>query len=243
MECSAAVANDALRILSRASNFADENLCAEQIDQHCIACQQERRLCIIFLPFIFFVSGWICGTLWPRLLPSIGSRFLAFSQTAFSWIKRTLIRLAARQKVGELPDFSVERRRSIASRRNSTKKVLPESSYGTQPGTAGYGHNIRKFSLVGESRHGLIEAQGVELRIVTADPAVCRLLGWTTAAGRALPATVHDLLPPELRDLHCRLLLQARPESPPPPTPTPRPLGQGRRVGGSRAMPDIPPSK
>ena len=81
--------------------------------------------------------------------------------------------------------------------------------------TALYGDNIRKFGLVNKSRQGLIEAVGAELKIITADPTVCHMLGWTTSDGVALstpanlPTSVHDLLPPELRGLHRRLLRRA----------------------------------
>ena len=105
----------------------------------------------------------------------------------------------------------VERQRSIASRRRSG---IHESAHIH----TSYGHNIRKFSLITETGHGLIEAQGADLKIVTVDPRVCRILGWASddaapgpsrppAAG--LPATVHELLPAELRGLHRRLLSRA----------------------------------
>jgi hypothetical protein len=208
MDCSAGLNEDMLFPSSPARVAVDKE-CAERIDELIILFQKENRIYCIFLPFLFFSFGLVCGTLFPHLLPSVYAKFLTIYRMAVAWLARIYLILTAKQSVGELSDLSIERRRSIASRRNSTKKVLLESSYGT-PHTASYGQNIRRLSLVSESCHGLIEARGVELTIVTVDPTVCRMLGWTVDAGRSLPTTVHDLLPPELRDLHCRLILQAR---------------------------------
>jgi PAS domain-containing protein len=109
------------------------------------------------------------------------------------------------------PALPTARQRSLASRRRGS--LHPESSHVH----TSYGHNVRKFSLMTDTSHGLIEAQGPDLKIVTVDPRVCRILGWATDAapgpGRpppaGLPATVHELLPPELRGLHRRLLAHA----------------------------------
>ena len=94
------------------------------------------------------------------------------------------------------------------------KAARANHSYKTQ-NKSSYGDNIRKFGLVNKSRQGLIEAVGAELKIITVDPTVCHMLGWTTSDGVALstpanlPTSVHDLLPPELRGLHRRLLRRA----------------------------------
>jgi PAS domain-containing protein len=80
--------------------------------------------------------------------------------------------------------------------------------------TSSFGESIRKFSLIDEAAHGLIEARGVDLAIVTADPTVCRMLGWSGEGvaphpDHPLPTSVHDLLPPETRAHHRRLLERA----------------------------------
>ena len=77
--------------------------------------------------------------------------------------------------------------------------------------TSSFGENIRKFSLINAGAHGLIEARGVDLEIVTADPTVCEMLRWSGEASvcARLPTSVHDLLPPDARPLHRRLLSRA----------------------------------
>ena len=81
-----------------------------------------------------------------------------------------------------------------------------------------FANNIRKFSLLNEFQHGLIEARGVGLEIVSIDPIMHKLLGWPVgsmprgADGPALPRSVHELLPAEFRDAHRKFVAKAAAE-------------------------------
>ena len=89
-----------------------------------------------------------------------------------------------------------------------------------QRGTS-FAKSIRKFSLLHDNRvsHGLIEAMGEGLEIVSIDPTMRRLLGWPTETmdpsatpsdgGQALPTSVHDLLPENFRSIHRQFLAKA----------------------------------
>ena len=80
-----------------------------------------------------------------------------------------------------------------------------------------FANSIRKFTLLNEFQHGLIEARGIGLEIVSIDPIMHRLLGWPgesqSKGGDAdvlsLPSSVHDLLPVEFREIHRKFLAKA----------------------------------
>jgi hypothetical protein len=80
-----------------------------------------------------------------------------------------------------------------------------------------FAKSIRKFSLLHDNRvsHGLIEAMGEGLEIVSIDPTMRRLLGWPTESkdqaegGPSLPTSVHDLLPEAFRSIHRQFLAKA----------------------------------
>jgi hypothetical protein len=83
--------------------------------------------------------------------------------------------------------------------------------------TTNFAKSIRKFSLLHDNRvsHGLIEAMGEGLEIVSIDPTMRRLLGWPTETkdqaegGPSLPNSVHDLLPEAFRSIHRQFLAKA----------------------------------
>jgi hypothetical protein len=112
-----------------------------------------------------------------------------------------------------------------------------------------FGWSMRKFSLMNELNHGLIEAQGADLRIITMDPTMCRILGYAPdglgfpARPSRFPASVHDLLPHHLRDSHRRLLRQFASGGPVVPgSATLHPLVRGLpilRSDGSTALVDV----
>ena len=74
---------------------------------------------------------------------------------------------------------------------------------------------IRKFSLLNEFQHGLIEARGTGLEIVSIDPIMHKLLRWPVgnqaqpSDAQPLPTSVHDLLPAEFRLVHRNFLAKA----------------------------------
>ena len=127
MNCVAGL-NSATDNPSSALRVADDVECAERVDQLVATFQQEKRSCYIFLPFIFFSLGMIFGTLFPNFLPTICTKFHFLSRVAMSALTRIYQRLARRQVAGELADGSIERRRSVAARRNSAKKGPPGGS-------------------------------------------------------------------------------------------------------------------
>jgi hypothetical protein len=89
-----------------------------------------------------------------------------------------------------------------------------------QRGTS-FAQSIRKFSMLHNNRvsHGLIEAMGEGLEIVSIDPTMRRLLGWPAETmdsflgpadgGQALPTSVHDLLPENFRSIHRQFMAKA----------------------------------
>jgi hypothetical protein len=79
---------------------------------------------------------------------------------------------------------------------------------------ADFASSIRKLSGLSGLQHGLIEARGKELEILTLDRTMRQLLGCRDSAsvvsGREiLPTSVHDFLPNELRNSHRKFLSKA----------------------------------
>ena len=71
-------------------------------------------------------------------------------------------------------------------------------------------HSLRKLSVLSGLPHGLIEARGKDLEIVSMDRVVRRLLGYEKGTNSVVsPKTVHDLLPIELRSHHRKFLAKA----------------------------------
>ena len=75
---------------------------------------------------------------------------------------------------------------------------------------APFANSLRKLSVLSGLPHGLIEARGKGLEIVSIDHVVRQLLGTSTKAENAfLQKTVHGLLPTEIREHHRRVVAKA----------------------------------
>jgi hypothetical protein len=77
-----------------------------------------------------------------------------------------------------------------------------------------FANSMRKLSGFSGLQHGLVEARGKELEIVTMDRTMRLLLGCrdstSASSGRELlPTSVHDLLPEDLRSSHRKFLTKA----------------------------------
>ena len=85
------------------------------------------------------------------------------------------------------------------------QQILPaKQSLAYQLQGSSFAANIRKVSRLSGIQHGLIEARGQGLVIVSIDGSMRDMLGWPPAGeqDRPLPTSVYDLLPEGLRSAH-----------------------------------------
>ncbi len=79
------------------------------------------------------------------------------------------------------------------------------------PGST-FAKSIRKVSRLSGLQHGLIEARGGGLEIISIDTSMRAMLGWPVDGerDRPPPTSVHDLIPDNLRDAHRGYIAKAR---------------------------------
>eukprot|EP00291_Cryptomonas_curvata_P014912 CAMPEP_0172153654 /NCGR_PEP_ID=MMETSP1050-20130122/1578_1 /TAXON_ID=233186 /ORGANISM="Cryptomonas curvata, Strain CCAP979/52" /LENGTH=159 /DNA_ID=CAMNT_0012822241 /DNA_START=351 /DNA_END=826 /DNA_ORIENTATION=- len=95
----------------------------------------------------------------------------------------------------------------------SIQSMISSKSALVQRG-ANFASSIRKLSGLSGLQHGLIEARGKELEILTIDRTMRQLLGCRDSASASsgrefLPTSVHNFLPNELRNPHRKFLSKA----------------------------------
>ena len=193
--------------------------------QTCISC----HLYILFTAIFSFILG-ICFGESLGLIPTWESLEIPLLSLSTCWeYFRCIIRLRPERWQISLP-FSWFRREEAEDEEETNGDTFDatDDPYESkrkdwkvrQRGTS-FAKSIRKFSLLHDNRvsHGLIEAMGAELEIVSIDPTMRRLLGWPTEAMEPgatssnssvpLPTTVHDLLPEDFRSIHRQFLAKA----------------------------------
>jgi hypothetical protein len=155
----------------------------------------------------FFLT--CCSQLASRVRPFASTRWLVGSHL-LSWIRQTRTDASEENEYDE--DQTSELNHATEDPCDAKRKNWKARQRGTN-----FAQSIRKFSLLHDNRvsHGLIEAMGEGLEIVSIDPTMRRLLGWPTETkdqaegGPSLPTSVHDLLPEEFRSIHRQFLAKA----------------------------------